>query len=124
MKRNKRHRHRHYIPGRDEDAATLAARLAPPEEKGQQAADAQAGARKNGGTIVVDTGALNPPEGFVKKAQTRRPLGLEPVVVVIVALALAFVAFVAWRITKMPPAAGDPAPNSIEQGRPSPAPGG
>ena len=127
MKRKKKHANRHYIAGRHEDAATVAARLAPPEETGQFAAPVQeaAGTRNNNGdSIVVDTGALNPPEGFIKQAEPGQLFGVDKVVVVIVALLLVFIAFIAWRITKMPAATGDPAPNSIEQGRPSPAPGG
>lgn len=124
MKRKKKHANRHYIAGRHEDAATLAARLAPPEETGQFAAPAQSVAQNNGGSIVVDTGALNLSEGFVKPAEPGQLFGVDKVVFVIVALLLVFIAFIAWRITKMPAATGHPAPNSIEQGRPSPAPGG
>lgn len=125
MKRKRKHANRHYIPGPHEDAATVAARLAPAEEKGQPPPPAPEGGRgKNGGSIVVDTGALNLPAGFGKGASPRRLLGLEPVVIVIVALVLAFIAFVAWRITKMPVAVDDPPPHTIQQGGASPAPGG
>jgi hypothetical protein len=124
VKRKKKHANRHYIPGRHEDAAVVAERLAPAEEKGQRAAPAPEGEPgKNGGSIVVDTGALKLPAGFGKDAGTRRRLGLEPVVIVIVALMLAFIAFVAWQITKMPIAADDPPPHTIRQGGPSPTPG-
>lgn len=125
MKRKKRHANRHYIPGPHEDAATVAARLAPAEEKGRPAAPAPGGEPgKNGGSIVVDAGPTNLPGEFGKDAGARRFLGLEPVVIVIVALMLVFIAFVAWQITKMPTAVDDPPPHTIQQGGASPAPGG
>ncbi|MDT7602418.1 MAG: hypothetical protein QOF61_415 [Acidobacteriota bacterium] len=77
----------------------VAAQLAPLEE---QTAARESGA-KNGGAIVVDTGTLNLPEGIVEKKEKKRLLlGFEPVVLIIVALALVFILFIAWQISQMP----------------------
>ena len=83
------------------DTKELAAQLAPLEERGR---GAQAGGgQNNGGSIVVDTGALKLPEGLVaERERDRRILGFEPVVLFIVVVALAFIAFIAWKISEMP----------------------
>ncbi|MCA1642198.1 MAG: hypothetical protein LC785_09670 [Acidobacteria bacterium] len=92
--------HSHVEPsGETED---LAAKLAPLEELGGGAqADA---AQNNGGAIVVDTGALKMPEGLAAQQEEDRRLilGFEPVVLLIVVLSLAFIAFIAWKVSEMP----------------------
>ncbi|HVG29454.1 MAG TPA: hypothetical protein VM864_07015 [Pyrinomonadaceae bacterium] len=92
--------HSHVAPsGNTED---LAAKLAPLEER--EGGGAQAGAVKNnGGSIVVDTGALKLPEGLVaEREKNKLLLGFEPVVLFIIVLSLAFIAFIAWQISQMP----------------------
>jgi hypothetical protein len=85
------------------DTAELAAQLAPLEERGGGAHSG--GAHDNGGSIVVDTGALKLPEGLVaQQEKDRRLWGFEPVVLFIIVVSLAFIAFVAWQISRMPPA--------------------
>ena len=93
--------HSHVEPsGETED---LAARLAPLEELDGSAAQAGT-ARNNGGAIVVDTGALKMPEGLAAQEEEERRLilGFEPVVLLIIVLSLAFIAFIAWKISEMP----------------------
>ncbi len=92
------------------DTAELAAQLAPLEEQDQEAAAQQGAAidhSGNGrkthepGTIVVDTGSLVLPKGVTETEE--RALGsIEPVVLVIVGLMLAFIAFIAWQVSQMP----------------------
>jgi hypothetical protein len=92
--------HSHVAPSGD--TAELAAQLAPLEERG---GGGRAGAQNNGGSIVVDTGALKLPEGLVAdQGKDKRVLGFEPVVLFIIVLALAFIAFIAWQISQMSPA--------------------
>ena len=100
------HQHQHYAGGKEHaNAAELSARLAPPEEKaGTIAASTSQGNNNNGGAIIVDTGSLKFPKDFVDPSKEAtgmfRP---EPVVLVILILALAFIAFIAWRISLMEP---------------------
>jgi hypothetical protein len=91
--------HSHVAPSGDTEE--LAAQLAPLEERGRAGGG---GAPNNGGSIVVDTGALKLPEGLVaEREKDKRLLGFEPVVLFIVVLALAFIAFIAWQISRMAP---------------------
>lgn len=90
--------HSHVEPSGD--TKDLAAQLAPLEERGGAT---QAGNHHDGGSIVVDTGALKLPEGLVAaQEKDKLILGFEPVVLFIVVLTLAFIAFIAWQISKMP----------------------
>ena len=107
-------------PGRDEpargsEADALARQLAPPEERGG-VRDVRS--NHNGGAIVLDTGKLKLPEGLAEAEEKQaRLLGLEPVVVVILAVVLAFTAFIAWQITRMrQPTANPPAAEAQRQG--------
>jgi hypothetical protein len=84
------------------DSEELAAQLAPLEEQ-TATRGAQGGANNHDGAIVVDTGALKLPEGIGADTSKRRGLfGVEPVILVIVALMLAFILFIAWQISQMP----------------------
>jgi hypothetical protein len=84
------------------DTQDLAAQLAPLEER-DGSRQTRAGAHDNGGSIVVDTGALKMPEGLAaEQEEGKRLLGFEPVVLVIILLMLAFIAFIAWKISEMP----------------------
>lgn len=100
---------------RNERMQRKAAGLAPPEElhaheRGgphplTNSGAASAGNGRGGaadGAIIVDTAKLNLPKGLVAEEEEteRRILGLEPVVVVILAVALAFIAFVAYLISR------------------------
>ncbi|HEX8475126.1 MAG TPA: hypothetical protein VF666_13935 [Pyrinomonadaceae bacterium] len=91
----KRHSHRDYTP---QEAADM---LAPPEE---QAATQKQGS-KNGGAIVVGgTGELNLPRGFDEdEKENAKTFGLDPVIIFILGLALAFIAFIAYLISIEPP---------------------
>jgi hypothetical protein len=96
------------------DTAQLAAQLAPLEEQNAQAARRQGanghGAGQNGGLIqehgalIVDTENLNVPKGLGEGGDKgeERFLGIEPVVLVILCLMLAFIVFIAWKISEMP----------------------
>jgi hypothetical protein len=92
--------HSHVAAGGD--TQELAAQLAPLEERGGGGAQGGA-AQNNGGSIVVDTGALKMPAGLAAQQEDRRILGFEPVVIFIVVLALAFIAFIAWQVSQMAP---------------------
>jgi hypothetical protein len=94
--------HSHVAPSGD--TKELAAQLAPLEEQGG-GGDEGGGARNNGGSIVVDTGTLKLPRGLTaEQGKEKRLLGFEPVVLFIVVLSLAFIAFIAWQISRMSPA--------------------
>ena len=96
------------------DTAQLAAQLAPLEEQNAHAARKQGvnghGAGQNGGLIqehgalIVDTDHLNVLKGLGEESQTGKGhfLGIEPVVLVILCVMLAFIVFIAWKISEMP----------------------
>lgn len=79
----------------------LAAQLAPLEEQTAQRGK-QAGANNNGGAIVVDASAVKLPEGLAEEKKERLILGFEPLVLVILAVAVAFIIFIAWQVSQMP----------------------
>jgi hypothetical protein len=88
------------------ETAELSARLAPleevlkPEELQQAVPD---GRPPNDDTIRVNTAALKLPERLVEEERSgARIFYLDPIVVAILVFMLAFIAFVAWRITLMP----------------------
>ena len=116
---HRRHRRSFKLHSHVAEKATtgeMAERLAPLEEQGE-GRGAQSGANNNGGAIVVDTGSLKLPDGVAEGGAGRGLwLGLEPVVLVITVLALAFIAFVAWRITLMDRKTADPLPVSAQRG--------
>ena len=93
------------------DTAQLAAQLAPLEEVDKNGADRQLGTNASPtdthtsahyGAIVVDNEGLHVPQDIMEGGNEKTYLGMEPVVLVIVALMLAFIAFVAWQITLLP----------------------
>src|SRR5687768_4367598 len=97
----KRHTRKH-----KPDTARLAARLAPLEEKGQRTSTAieeriASGADQEPGTIVVDKNNLRVPREMMEGGK-KHLLGIEPVVLVILAFMLSFIAFIAWQISQMP----------------------
>lgn len=98
--------------GKKGDTHQLAAQLAPLEQQDQQLAAEQVGRSLNPtngeadpdyGAIVVDTHNVKMPMGITEEQEEKRFLGLEPVVLVVMILALVFIAFIAWQITLMPP---------------------
>ena len=98
------HQHEHYTGGKEPaSTAELSARLAPPEEKtGAAAISNSQGNNNNGGAITVDTGSLKLPTDFIEPSkETSKMFRPEPVVLVILILALAFIAFIAWQISLM-----------------------
>lgn len=105
-KRQAQHSHtaqRHVMSGGD--VKDLAAQLAPLEEQDAEAGEKQ-GDTNVGGSIIVDTGKLNLPAGIGEDEGKHLILGFEPVVAVIVAVMIAFVIFIAWEISRMPPSGG------------------
>ena len=83
------------------EAAERAAQLAPLEERGNGGAARNA---KQGGALSVDTGELKLPEGLMDEADepTQSLFHLEPVVLAILAFALAFIAFITYLIATEP----------------------
>jgi hypothetical protein len=98
--------HRHKSDGKKRHRE-LSARLAPLEEtKEFRRSEQRDGGDGGAGTIRVDRKSVKMPEQLIAEerdaADTFRP---HPVVVVILLIALAFIAFIAWQITLMPPPA-------------------
>jgi len=94
------------------DTASLAAQLAPLEEQDAHAArkqGANARNKNNGnsapiqdhGALIIDNDTVRLPKGFVEGGRGENFLGIEPVVLVIVIIALMFTAFIAWQISGM-----------------------
>ena len=108
VKGNGQHRRRYRFGRRrgKKETAELSARLAPLEEIAPAEELHQAvpdGRPANDDTIRVNTAALKLPERLVEEERTgARIFYLDPIVVAILVFMLAFIAFVAWRITLMP----------------------
>ena len=88
------------------DTRELAARLAPLEEQRPAHAPGVPSDRaelvtQEKGAIVVGSHKLNLPRDLIEVDARKGFLVLEPVVLVIVGLMLAFIAFIAWRISRM-----------------------
>ena len=93
------------------DTAQLAAQLAPLEEVDKTSAATQVGAKLTSddpqadphyGAIVVDNEGLHVPQDIMEGGNEKTYLGMEPVVLVILAVMFAFIAFIAWQITLLP----------------------
>ncbi len=89
------------------DTAQLAAQLAPLEEQGVVTTQDDGitsfqapTAHQEIGAIVVEAGGNTLAEGT--SGDSKKLFGLEPVVIVIVCLMLAFIGFIAWQISLMP----------------------
>ena len=100
--------HHDPIKATSDEGLEKAAQLAPLEElagkSGRQNSSAE-------GVISVDTGDLKFPAEFTEKRGAKAGLfGLEPVTIVILTFALAFIAFIAYLISREPPKAGDEPP--------------
>jgi hypothetical protein len=100
VKRESRREH-NPVQVSSDGASRKADQLAPPEERaGNQALQNS----KNEGVMTVpDTGELKLPKEFTEREEERsRFLGLEPVALVILIFALAFIAFIAYLISIEP----------------------
>lgn len=85
---------------RSRNRAELAAQLAPPEERD---AHRLQGAHQEVGAIVVENGGAGISNDLIEGGKEKQFLNLEPVVLAIVGLLLAWALFIAWLITMMPP---------------------
>jgi hypothetical protein len=97
----------HRIRRKKGDTAQLAAQLAPLEEQDKRRADSalndkRGGASQESGAIVVDRNSLTVPKEMMESPGTKGFFGMERVVLVILGVMLAFIAFVAWQISQMP----------------------
>ena len=95
----------HPVRRRSGDTRDLAARLAPLEEMGESSeadrpSDSPVVAQENGAIVVGAQHSELAKEAIAE--EQNRPSGLEPVVIVIVGLLLAFIVFIAWQISQMP----------------------
>jgi hypothetical protein len=100
--------HAHGPGDRHEHEENLAQRLTPLEEteafRKSEQSDGNHAAVKD--TIRVDRSSVKMPEKFLEdERDAADTFRLHPVVVAILAVMLAFIAFVAWQITLMPPPA-------------------
>jgi len=102
----------HRAKGKKGDTTQLAAQLAPLEEQNRRNAPEQgdsghgaiqAGATQEHGAIVVGNEGLRLSRDVMEGGVRSGFLGMEPVVLAILALMLAFIAFIAWQISLMPP---------------------
>jgi len=101
----------HRSKRRKGDSAQLAAQLAPLEEQESREqtqgsgvpVEAQRGAIQESGAIIVGGQDLRLSRDITEAKASGKFLGLEPVVLVILFLLLAFIGFIAWQIWRMPP---------------------
>jgi hypothetical protein len=102
------------VQASDEETQEKAERLAPLEEHPPQSS------RQNlegDGLIKVDTGSLKLPSDFTEKRdESSRLFGIEPITFFIMAFTLAFIAFIAFLISREPSKPQDePAPAAVER---------
>lgn len=102
----------HRVRRKKGDTTQLAAQLAPLEEQKRGEAQKQGdsgqgaihpGATQEYGAIVVGNENLRLSKDVMEGRGGSAFLGLEPVVLVILALMLAFIGFIAWQISRLPP---------------------
>jgi len=82
----------------------FAEKLAPLEERRKTAAaQTKDGTGRDGepGAIVIDQTSVNLPQGMDNERETKA--GIEPVVLIILGLLLAYIGFITWQISQMPP---------------------
>ena len=96
MNRDKLHNH-NPLKASHEETSTLASGLAPLEEL-----EGGGERRRQNGAIVLDTQELKLPKELIEESKPVKGLGLEPVVIFILALLLAFIAFIAYLISIEP----------------------
>jgi hypothetical protein len=100
----------HRVRRKKGDTAQLAAQLAPLEEQNRQAkvpsdaiqSPSNTNISQEAGAIVIDSHNSNL-SNIVEGQYRKGFLGMEPVVLVILGVMLAFIAFIAWQISQMPP---------------------
>lgn len=96
----------HRLRRRSGDTREMAAQLAPLEELRESSESGRTNASQvvahENGVIVVGAEQTELAKEVVAAEKRNGALGLEPVVIVIVGLLLAFIAFIAWQISKMP----------------------
>jgi hypothetical protein len=107
-KRKSSHSLSHRFRRQRSDSRELAERLAPLEEllppesrKPATRVDNSHVVAQEQGAIVVGRNKPTLAEDVVERSDQNGALGLEPVVLVIVGLVLAFIAFIAWQISRM-----------------------
>jgi hypothetical protein len=100
-----------------EEGLEKAERLAPLEERAVKSTHQSL---NNKGVISVDTGDLKLPESFTGKGEGKpRLFGVEPITIIIITFALAFIAFIAYLISVEPPKTNDePPPAAPAESRP------
>lgn len=96
----------HRLRRRSGDTREMAAQLAPLEELDESSESgrtnaSQVAAQENG-LIVVGAEQTQLAKEVIAAEERKGALGLEPVVIVIVGLVLAFIAFIAWQVSQMP----------------------
>lgn len=94
----------HGVRRRSGDTHELAAQLAPLEEL-SEASETKNGSKlvaQENGAIVVGSEQTELAKEVVAAAERNGALGVEPVVIVIVGLLLAFIVFIAWQVSRMP----------------------
>ena len=99
----------HRFRRRSGDTRELAERLAPQEELAPAESKKPAARVDNSQVVAQEEGAIvvgrnKPalPDGVIDRSGRKGIFGLEPVVIVIVGLLLAFIGFIAWQISRMP----------------------
>lgn len=98
----------HRLRKRGSDTRELAERLAPLEElspadskEAAATADESKVVAQENGAIVVGREKPSLPEDALDVSERKGILGLEPVVIVIAGLMLAFIIFIAWQVSRM-----------------------
>lgn len=115
VKRKPKKRRHNAVQASSDEGLEKAALLAPLEERAGKSVNQSS---NNGGVISVDTGELKLPSEFTEKDEGKaRLFGLEPLTIVILAFALAFIAFIAYLISIEPPQAKDEPPPAAERTR-------
>jgi hypothetical protein len=95
MSRESRREH-NPVGASSEEAAALASSLAPLEEQ-------ESGFKKHpNGKILLDTSELKLPKDLLEEDKNGRGFGLEPVVIFILAVVLAFIGLIAYLISIEP----------------------
>ena len=96
----------HRLRRRSGDTREMAAQLAPLEELRESSESGRSNASQvvahENGAIVVGVEQTELAKEGVAAEDRNGALGLEPVVIVIVGLLLAFIVFIAWQISRMP----------------------
>ena len=95
----------HPVRPRSGDTRELAAQLAPLEELREPSEAGTNGpqlAAQENGAIVVGADQPELAKELVAAEARNGALGVEPVVIVIVGLLLAFIVFIAWLVSRMP----------------------